>query len=95
MKTKKLYTSGQVVSAILMVIGAGAMVGFFATKRNRIKTQKKAKEIGGFIVDKVNAEKKRLGNKVMELMQKPIGIGFDLKESMSKYDKKNKEDKIK
>lgn len=88
MKTEKLYKSGQVVGTILMVIGAGAVVGFFASQRNRTKTQKKAKEIGGFIVDKVNAEKRILGNKVMELMQKPRGIGFDMNGSLSRYNKK-------
>ena len=61
MKTGKLNKSGQIVGLILMGIGAGAVVNFFSSKRNRTKIQKKAKEIGTLILDEVNAKKRLLG----------------------------------
>lgn len=88
MKTAKMYKTGQVVGAILMVIGTGAVVGFLSSYSNRTKAQRKAKEIGNYLVEKVNTEKKILGNKLMEMKQKPRDIGFDMNGPLSRYNKK-------
>jgi uncharacterized protein HemX len=87
MKTKSSKTTGRVIGSVLMVIGAGALVGFFSSKKNRSKSQEKLLEFGNFILGKVNSESKILNNKAKELVQKIKNNGENIDGLLSRYEK--------
>jgi len=87
MKTKSSKTTGRVIGSVLMVIGAGALVGFFSSQKNRSKSKEKALEFGNFILGKMKSEKKILSNKAKELIRKTKGAGEEIDAILSKYEK--------
>jgi hypothetical protein len=87
MKTKSSKTTGRIIGSVLMVIGAGALVGFFSSQKNRSKSQEKALEFGNYILGKVKSEKKILSNKAKELIRKTKGAGDEIEAILAKYEK--------
>lgn len=59
MKLSNSNPTGIIVSSILMVIGAGAIIGFFSKKSN----QKKASQASNYLIKKMKEEGKMLKNK--------------------------------
>lgn len=62
MKLSNSNPTGLIVSSILMVIGAGAIIGFFSKKRN----QKKASQASKFFMKKLKEEGKSLKNQAKD-----------------------------
>jgi hypothetical protein len=62
MKISNSNPTGLIVSSVLMVIGAGAIIGFFAKKSN----QKKASQASKFFMKKLKEEGKSLKNKAKD-----------------------------
>ena len=87
MKTKSSKTTGRVIGSVLMVIGAGALVGFFSSQKNRSKSKEKALGFGNFILGKMKSEKKILSNKAKELIRKTNGASEEIDTILSKYEK--------
>jgi uncharacterized protein HemX len=88
MKKMKSNKTGKVLGTILMVIGAGAFVGFFSSQKNRSKTQEKALELGNYVLGKVDAEKNTLISKAKELIRKTKSVEQDIDGLLSTYEKK-------
>ncbi|WP_373494048.1 hypothetical protein [Aquiflexum sp.] len=85
MKAEKSNKTGKVIKTILMLIGAGAVVGFFSSQRNRAKTQEKAQEFGNYLLEKVKDEKDMISNKTKELIRKTKAAGEDVDNVLSEY----------
>jgi hypothetical protein len=66
MKISNSNPTGIIVSSILMIIGAGAILGFFFNKKNGIITKKEAKQTGKYIAQQFNNKGKKLKNKVKD-----------------------------
>ncbi|WP_113921972.1 hypothetical protein [Cognataquiflexum aquatile] len=65
MKISKSNPTGLIVSSVLMVIGAGAIIGFFTKKSN----QKKASQASKFFMKKLKEEGKSLKNKAKDRLE--------------------------
>lgn len=85
MKLEKSNKTSKVIKTILMLIGAGAVVGFFSSQRNRTKTQEKALEFGDYLLEKVKDEKDMLSSKTKELIRKTKDAGQDVDKILSEY----------
>ena len=88
MKEGKSNKTGKVIGTILMVIGAGSIIGFFSSQRNRINSRKKALEIGNYLLGKVQHEKKEIGKKTRELISKTKDVDKDIVGLLSNFEKK-------
>lgn len=88
LKKVKSNKTGRVIGTILMVIGAGAVIGFFSSKRNRTKSQEKAKELGNYLLAKVEDEKYILTNKAKDLISKTREVGKDIDGLLYNIEKK-------
>lgn len=85
MKTNKSSKTGKVIGTILMVIGAGAVISFFSSQKNRSKSQEKALELGNYLLEKVKDEKNMLSNKSKKLMSKTKSAGQEIDKMLSEY----------
>lgn len=65
MKLSNSNPTGIIVSSILMVIGAGAIIGFFSKKSN----QKKASQASKYLIKKMKEEGKTLKNKAKNRLE--------------------------
>lgn len=65
MKISNSNPTGLIVSSVLMVIGAGTIIGFFAKKSN----QKKASQASKFFMKKLKEEGKSLKNKAKDRLE--------------------------
>lgn len=64
MKISDSNPTGLIVSSVLMVIGAGAIIGFFFKKNKNSISKKKVKQTGEYIAKKLKKEGRILKDKV-------------------------------
>ncbi|MCH6201815.1 hypothetical protein MMU07_19705 [Aquiflexum sp. LQ15W] len=64
MKISDSNPTGLVVSSLLMVIGAGAIIGFFFQKNRNNISKKKVKQTGEYLAKKLKKEGRILKDKV-------------------------------
>ncbi|MCR9015852.1 hypothetical protein [Aquiflexum gelatinilyticum] len=64
MKISDSNPTGLIVSSVLMVIGAGAIIGFFFKKNRNNISKKKVKQTGEYLAKKLKKEGRILKDKV-------------------------------
>jgi hypothetical protein len=85
MRIEKSNKLGRFLKTTLMVIGAGALAVYFSDEKNRIRSQKKASELGNYLLGKVKEEKDYISNKSKDLMNKTKDAGKDINKTLSEY----------
>lgn len=68
MKISDSNPTGLIVSSVLMVIGAGAIIGFFFQKNRNNISKKKVKQTGEYLAKKLKKEGRILKDKVKSRM---------------------------
>jgi hypothetical protein len=68
MKISDSNPTGLIVSSILMVIGAGAIIGFFFQKNRNNISKNKVKKTGEYLAKKLKKEGRILKDKVKSRM---------------------------
>jgi hypothetical protein len=64
MKISDSNPTGLIVSSVLMVIGAGVIIGFFFKKNRNNISKKKVKQTGEYLAKKLKKEGRILNEKV-------------------------------
>jgi hypothetical protein len=88
MKTETSNTTRKVIGTTLMLIGAGTIIGFVSSKRNRIDIQEKALDFGNYLIGMVKSEKSALGEKAREFVRIAKKSSDEIDGQLSKYEKK-------
>jgi hypothetical protein len=88
MKTENSNTISKVIGTTLMLIGAGTVLSYISSKRNRNDIQEKAAELGDYLIGIFKEEKDNLGKKANELISKARDVNDEIDGQLSKYEKK-------
>jgi cell division protein FtsL len=88
MKTENSNIGGKVITTTLMLIGAGTVLSFLSSKRNRIDIQDKATDLGNQIIGIFKKEKENLSKKAKDLISKANDINDEIDGQLSRYGKK-------
>lgn len=88
MKTENSNTISKIIGTTLMLIGAGTLISFISSKRNRNDVQEKALDFGNSLIGMLKSEKRALGEKAREFVKIAKNTSDEIDGQLSKYEKK-------